>query len=1596
MIKVYTRLILICILWIFSGASASAINLEYISSPTNSCAWARVNSIEYISGNNVSKFIGDEFYSSRPHIISDGNTKVQIYRADSGLLSSCTSASNWKRISSYAPGGGQSVVALGTNCTFNKPTNKNKRTVQFVYKVWYYDITSWPSTWNAVYYKNTTALRNGQPTYKLLSNVGVTNFKVHANECLNVELRYCGDGILEPGNGETCDPGDPTRRGWGNGGCSTNTCTPITTPACNSLTVDKVAGETPTNVVATCSGYKVNTFTINCGNWQVFTGNGNNGGNQTFTRTCNYTTAGNFTPKCFINGSISNNSCQKTVRITDPQPSIIVDKRDANVFDLDGNVGNDTQSVYKWEKAVFQITVRNNGAETLKSIKLIDAVETSCGTKAGTNVNLLWKTFVNGVNQNVGITFGGLGDHSNSTLEVGEYFVYTCEKANTQSNYTNTVTSTGIGVTSGTSVSDSDPTQVISVALPIPEISVDKRDANAQDLDGNIGGNDSQTVWLTNPAVFRITVENTWQEGLRDIKLNDPISASCASNGSVNLVAKTFVSEAGNTVTISVSWAGTHTDDILQVGEKFTYTCEKANTQEAYTNIVDVVGTGIISKKIDTDSDPTEVILERQPSIQVIKEDANSNDRDGIQFNDTQTVVVWDEAIFHITVKNTGNEDLKDLTLTDVQANACGTKVGTTIDLAGATFVNGSDVNVVLNYLTNSQGDHSDDIFQVWEEFSYTCSAPNTQSNYINIVSVDGIWVISGTQVTDEDPSVVIVESGVYDLALRKTLSNTTPGPFEVGDSVTFDIEVFNQGNIDASNIEVTDYIPTGLTLAAGNGWTASGSTAVRTITSIVAGWSQLVTISFTIDANASNSLINYAEISADDGNDCDSTPDSINGNGTGETLPTGMIDNDIGTGCDTGGDEDDHDLETITLTADPEPSIKIEKLDANDALDQDGNIGNDSQRVNKGEKAVFSIRVTNDGTENLNTLVLTDARAPNCAGSITLPSTTPSSWIGFTTGGNGDHTNAVLEPGEYFEYTCEKDDTQSDYTNTAGVTAVGVDSGISVNDSDTSLVDVPGGGSGNPLTCQSASQSGSVVTCKGNSKADSFYLKCGGTIKGPVNSTTVNGQHQATFDCSSDTYQCYVDDDSLPSSNIDDWFDRQAWKTSSACLVSGGGGWSPHCGNGIIETDKGEQCDFGTGKNGVGTNACTASCKIKTVSSDCETTNTCILTWPNGGDMVFGLSAKSIIGHTQNPLDGMPSISLTNNSDYDMAYDGLCVKRTAGHNVLKSWNISGEYCANITGDIIFAYETITLADYSVYPNYTGDKAGIPAGASYEDSTLTATVKVGPIDYYNAYFAEKTNIRVAKPAVVTTGWGTSYVKNTTSGDVEKITGGKSGFTDNTNFVGVSATDDTNSISSNVEALNNSDSEAVANIKDEKDVYEQSVSNVVEDSTLSATSTVYSFSDKYNGLDNVYIVKGKNVEISSIPAGITESTTFIVEWGNLTITGNIETNENVAFVVKGGDIKIRSNVVKLDGTYIAIPNTTGGNITSQPSADQLVVDGSLYGNIENLVQNRYYIAQDGDQLSVGTIVSFGSGLFTRPAPLVSQFVGEYLESEKVAK
>lgn len=200
-----------------------------------------------------------------------------------------------------------------------------------------------------------------------------------------------------------------------------------------------------------------------------------------------------------------------------------------------------------------------------------------------------------------------------------------------------------------------------------------------------------------------------------------------------------------------------------------------------------------------------------------------------------------------------------------------------------------------------------------------------------------------------------------------------------------------------------------------------------------------------------------------------------------------------------------------------PNPQILIDKRDANSA-DLDGNIGgNDSQTVYSGNTAVFKIRVTNTGTEDLKNIVLSDSVAPNCADSMTLPSTIPGTWSGFVVGGAGNHADAFLQPNEYFEYTCDKGNTTINYTNTARVDALGKDSNIAVNSTDPTPVILQN--VVNP-TCDNLtlSTSGNIINyvCSG-SNASSYRME----LNGSQISTSATGSVQVGN--GTHTLVCYV-----------------------------------------------------------------------------------------------------------------------------------------------------------------------------------------------------------------------------------------------------------------------------------------------------------------------------------------------------------------------------------------------------------------------------------------------------------------------------------------
>ncbi|MEM6318896.1 MAG: gliding motility-associated C-terminal domain-containing protein [Bacteroidota bacterium] len=226
-------------------------------------------------------------------------------------------------------------------------------------------------------------------------------------------------------------------------------------------------------------------------------------------------------------------------------------------------------------------------------------------------------------------------------------------------------------------------------------------------------------------------------------------------------------------------------------------------------------------------------------------------------------------------------------------------------------------------------------------------STPDSNPNNDNFGGNDVTNNANGDE-DDHDP-VTFALNQTFDLALTKRLATGQLSGVSPGDTVNYAVTVFNQGSLDAYDVDVVDYIPTDMTLIPANGWAnISANTAGRTVDFVGARDSVVTIISLKINDNfAGNSLTNTAEIAeaamVDNGppvNDSDSDFDD-------DPTNDGVAVNNALDG--QGGDQDDSDFETI--------NVGIFDLSLNKSL-----AAGQSVEVNLGDIVEYQITVRNEG----------------------------------------------------------------------------------------------------------------------------------------------------------------------------------------------------------------------------------------------------------------------------------------------------------------------------------------------------------------------------------------------------------------------------------------------------------------------------------------------------------------------------------------------------------------------------------------------------------------------------------------------------------
>ncbi len=279
------------------------------------------------------------------------------------------------------------------------------------------------------------------------------------------------------------------------------------------------------------------------------------------------------------------------------------------------------------------------------------------------------------------------------------------------------------------------------------------------------------------------------------------------------------------------------------------------------------------------------------------------------------------------------------LTNSDVEGDAATGLLVEDVLPVGVTFVS----------YTASQGTY-DDGTGIWDLGSYVLTSGSSETLNIVVAAsstgiIDNIAQINAVDQTDpdstpdndvggeddQDNATIVVTAPDADLRLEKTVDNATPN---LGDAVVYTITITNDGPDGATNVDVTDVLPSGVSYTSST--PSQGSYSSGTGIWDVGGLSNGASATLAINATVTGTGIidNIAQVTATDQNDADSTPNN--------NVPA----------------EDDQDNAVITV---PEVAdLSLTKV-----------VDNNTPIV--GGSITYTVTLTNDGPDDADNVVVHD-----------------------------------------------------------------------------------------------------------------------------------------------------------------------------------------------------------------------------------------------------------------------------------------------------------------------------------------------------------------------------------------------------------------------------------------------------------------------------------------------------------------------------------------------------------------------------------------------------------------------------------------------
>ena len=317
--------------------------------------------------------------------------------------------------------------------------------------------------------------------------------------------------------------------------------------------------------------------------------------------------------------------------------------------------------------------------------------------------------------------------------------------------------------------------------------------AVADDGDDNILG-------VGDTITYNIRVKNTGNTILTNVSILDTLTTLQGLSLSLDSIPQFVESYKNGEIFASTSFPTTPT---LQVGEEVefatTYTIALAAVNAGgVSNTVTVTALDPENNEIvKTISEAVENEITQTPKLTVIK----TYDIVHVPGTDTE-ISAGDTVVYTITVENTGNVTVTNITLTDELTDGLGNLLNLTsggpnvwesfdLDPNDSTTLSAS---YFISQLSSDSG-----------KVSNTATATGTTPNggTVEDVSDDGD-TSSGD--TESDPTIVDIDHNP-EISIVKTSDEPSDGTWDKGDTITYTIAVENTGNVTLSDVTVTDVL---------------------------------------------------------------------------------------------------------------------------------------------------------------------------------------------------------------------------------------------------------------------------------------------------------------------------------------------------------------------------------------------------------------------------------------------------------------------------------------------------------------------------------------------------------------------------------------------------------------------------------------------------------------------------------------------------------------------------------------------------------------------------------------------------------------------